>query len=248
MSLISSLHERSNVVIAGANGGIGSALVEALARDERVERIWALSRSPLAISSSRVRPVVTDVTNETSIEVIANRCAERGPVDLVLVAIGLLHRGDEILPEKRMRDLDGAMMTEVFRVNAFAPALIAKHFLPFMRDDAKTVFAAISARVGSIGDNRLGGWASYRASKAALNMFIKTLSIEHARNRPDGLVVALHPGTTDTALSQPFQQNVPSDKLFSPAFAAERLLRVVDRLSAENTGGFFAWNGDSIEY
>lgn len=248
MSPISSLQDRANVVVAGANGGIGNALVESLASDERAGRIWALSRSPLAVSSSRVRPVVTDVTDEGSVEAMAKRCAEYGPVDLLVVATGVLHDGDDIQPEKRMRDLDGAMMAEVFRINTFAPALIAKHFLPLMRQDAKTAFAAISARVGSISDNRLGGWASYRASKAALNMFVKTLSIEHARTHPEGLVVTLHPGTTDTALSKPFQRNVPSDKLFSPEYAAERLLQVLDQLTSADTGGFFAWDGDPIEY
>ena len=117
-----------------------------------------------------------------------------------------------------------------------------------MRRDHKSAFAAISARVGSIGDNRLGGWASYRASKAALNMLIRTLSIEHARTHPGGVVVALHPGTTDTALSKPFQRNVPEGKLFSPAFTAEKLLHVTDALSSADTGGFFAWDGSPVEY
>jgi NAD(P)-dependent dehydrogenase (short-subunit alcohol dehydrogenase family) len=248
MSLISSLQEPANVVIAGANGGIGGALVDALSGDERVGRLWALSRSPLVISSSRVRPIIADVTDEQSLEAVANRCAEHGRVDLVIVATGILHRGDDIRPEKRMADLDGTMMAEVFRINAIAPALIAKHFLPLMRRDAKTAFAAISARVGSIGDNRLGGWTAYRASKAALNMIIRTLSIEHARSHPEGLVVTLHPGTTDTNLSKPFQRNVPREQLFSPQFAAHRLLEVIDQRTCDDTGGFFAWDGDIIEY
>ncbi|MEJ2256252.1 MAG: SDR family NAD(P)-dependent oxidoreductase [Woeseiaceae bacterium] len=248
MSPISSLQEGANIVIAGANGGIGNALVKWLASDARAGRIWALSRSPLAVSSSRIRPVVTDVTDEKSVEAMAIRCAEHGPLDLVVVATGVLHDGDEIQPEKRMRDLDGPMMSKVFRINTFAPTLIAKHFLPLMRQDAKTAFAAISARVGSIADNRLGGWASYRASKAALNMYMKTLSIEHARTHPEGLVVTLHPGTTNTALSKPFQRNVPPDKLFSPEYAAERLLQVLDQLTSTDTGGFYAWDGDPIEY
>lgn len=248
MSLISSFKDGSNVVVAGANGGIGRALVETLVDDARVNQVAALSRAPVPIDSPRLRSIVTDITDEASIAAAARQCAENGPVDLVVVASGILHRPDDVQPEKRMRDLDSAVIAEVLRINTIAPTMLAKHFLPLMRRDAKSAFAAISARVGSIGDNRLGGWASYRASKAALNMFIKTLSIEHARTHQDGLVVALHPGTTDTALSKPFQRNVPPEKLFSTDFTAERLLQVLDNLGSGDTGGFFAWDGQAIEY
>lgn len=247
MTHISSFRDGSRAVIVGASGGIGNALAAALVRDERTAEVWALSRTPGALESSRARSIVTDITDEASIAAAARQCAADGPVDLVIVATGILHR-QGLQPEKRMLDLDGAAMAEVFRINTIAPALLAKHFLPVMRRDAKSAFAAISARVGSIGDNRLGGWTSYRASKAALNMLIKTLAIEQARTHPDGLVVALHPGTTDTSLSRPFQRNVPPDKLFSPEFTAERLLQVLDNLGSADTGGFFAWDGQAIEY
>jgi NAD(P)-dependent dehydrogenase (short-subunit alcohol dehydrogenase family) len=248
MSQIESLFSPANVVIVGASGGIGSAFVSELADDERVGRVYALARSPADARSASVLPLGINIADETSVAAAANRCAEAGAIDLVIVATGVLHRGKQIQPEKRMRELDPEAMAEVFRVNSIAPAIIAKHFLPLMRGDGKSAFVAISARVGSIGDNRLGGWASYRASKAALNMLVKTLSIEHARTHPDGIVVALHPGTTDTALSKPFQRNVPDGKLFSPEYSAERLLHVIDGLTSEDTGGFFAWNGDPIEY
>jgi NAD(P)-dependent dehydrogenase (short-subunit alcohol dehydrogenase family) len=110
------------------------------------------------------------------------------------------------------------------------------------------VFAALSARVGSISDNRLGGWASYRASKAALNMLLRTAAIEHQRRRPESIVVALHPGTVDTRLSAPFQRGVPEGKLFTPTYAVDRLLHVIDGLRPTDTGGFFAWDGQPIEY
>jgi NAD(P)-dependent dehydrogenase (short-subunit alcohol dehydrogenase family) len=248
MFRIESLFSPANVVVVGASGGIGSALVSKLADDERVGQVFALARSPADARSASVMPLGINIADEASVAAAANRCAEAGPIDLVIVAIGILHRGKQIQPEKRMRELDPEAMAEVFRVNSIAPAIIAKHFLPVMRRDGKSAFAAISARVGSIGDNRLGGWASYRASKAALNMLVKTLSIEHARTHPEGIVVALHPGTTDTALSRPFQRNVPDGKLFSPEYSAERLLHVIDGLTSEDTGGFFAWNGDPIEY
>jgi NAD(P)-dependent dehydrogenase (short-subunit alcohol dehydrogenase family) len=125
--------------------------------------------------------------------------------------------------------------------------MVAKHFLPLLRKGRKTVFAALSARVGSISDNRLGGWSSYRASKAALNMLLRTLAIEHARKWPDSVVVALHPGTADTALSKPFSSRVPAERLFSPSRSAGYLLGVIDDLKPSTTGGFFAWDGTPIE-
>ena len=248
MSRIESFSDPANVAVVGSSGGIGSALVAALADDERIGNIFALSRSPARSDSASVKPFPINISDEASVAAAAAQCAQAGLIDLVIVATGILHKGDELKPEKRMRDLNADAMAEVFRINTIAPAIVAKHFLPRMRRDGKSAFAAISARVGSIGDNRLGGWASYRASKAALNMLLKTLSIEHARTHPDGIVVALHPGTTDTALSKPFQRNVPDGKLFTPDYSAERLLHVIDGLTSEDTGGFFAWNGDPIEY
>ena len=248
MSRIESFSDPANVAVVGSSGGIGSALVAALADDERIGNIFALSRSPARSDSASVKPFPINISDEASVAAAAAQCAQAGLIDLVIVATGILHKGDELKPEKRMRDLNADAMAEVFRINTIAPAIVAKHFLPRMRRDGRSAFAAISARVGSIGDNRLGGWASYRASKAALNMLLKTLSIEHARTHPDGIVVALHPGTTDTALSKPFQRNVPDGKLFTPDYSAERLLHVIDGLTSEETGGFFAWNGDPIEY
>ena len=248
MSRIESFSDPANVAVVGSSGGIGSALVAALADDERIGNIFALSRSPAGSDSASVKPFPINISDEASVAAAAAQCAQAGLIDLVIVATGILHKGDELKPEKRMRDLNADAMAEMFRINTIAPAIVAKHFLPRMRRNGKSAFAAISARVGSIGDNRLGGWASYRASKAALNMLLKTLSIEHARTHPDGIVVALHPGTTDTALSKPFQRNVPDGKLFTPDYSAERLLHVIEGLTSEETGGFFAWNGDPIEY
>lgn len=146
-----------------------------------------------------------------------------------------------------MADICPEAMLDVLRVNTVGPALVAKHFLPLMRRDAKTVFAALSARVGSISDNRLGGWASYRMSKAALNMLIKTISIEHTRRFPQAVVVGLHPGTVDTNLSKPFQRRVPADQLFTTTHSVNQLLQVVDRLTPADTGRCFAWDGQVIE-
>ena len=246
MSNIESFHNPANVVVAGATGGIGSALVAALLADSRVGQVTTLSRKPVQLSDSRLHSHIVDYADESSIE--AAGAAVNGPIDLVIVAIGILHRHPDIRPEKRLADLDSQAMSEVLHVNTVTPALLAKHFLPRLRRDTKSAFAAISARVGSISDNRLGGWVSYRASKAALNMTLRTFAIEQARSHPEAVVVALHPGTTDTALSRPFQRNVPEGKLFTPDFVATRLLAVLDGLSPQDSGGFFAWDGGRIEY
>ena len=147
-----------------------------------------------------------------------------------------------------MQQISGAQMTAVLEANTIGPALVAKHLLPQLARDRKSVFAALSARVGSIRDNKLGGWYAYRASKAALNMLIKTLSIEHGRRWPQSAVVALHPGTVDTQLSRPFSGRVPRSQLATPAEAAHRLLQVIDGLGAEDTGRLFAWDGSRIPW
>ncbi|MEZ5744869.1 MAG: SDR family oxidoreductase [Sphingomonadaceae bacterium] len=137
-------------------------------------------------------------------------------------------------------------MADVFAVNTIGPALIAKHFLPLLPRDRRAIFAALSARVGSISDNRLGGWHSYRASKAALNMLVRNFAIEVGRNNREAVVVALHPGTVDTSLSDPFQSGVPDDKLFTPAFSAAKLLDVLSSLEPQDSGGHFDWAGKPV--
>jgi NAD(P)-dependent dehydrogenase (short-subunit alcohol dehydrogenase family) len=237
----------ANVVIAGASGGIGAALLQHCIADERVGKVFALYRSDAPDLSPKVEPIRFDLLDEDSIRIASEAVAENGPVDLAIVATGLLH-SERLAPEKTLNDIDPELMLEAFQVNSVGPILFAKHFLPLMRRESKSVFAAISARVGSISDNRLGGWASYRASKAALNMLLRTAAIEHKRRRPESIVVALHPGTVDTGLSAPFQRGVPEGKLFTPAFSAERLVSVIDSLSADDTGHLFAWDGKPIDF
>ena len=237
MDSLVSFKPDSNAVVIGSTGGIGRAFVSALEADPSFAQVSAFGRS----SPDRA----IDLSNEESIAQAASSVGDE--LDLVIVATGILH-GPQIQPEKTLQELDGDAMASVLAANTIGPALIAKHFLPRLRRTGKTVFAALSARVGSIGDNRLGGWTSYRASKAALNMVIRTLSIEHARRRPESIVVGLHPGTVDTGLSAPFQRNVPEGKLFMPETAAAQLLRVIDGLQSSASGGFFAWDGQAIEF
>jgi NAD(P)-dependent dehydrogenase (short-subunit alcohol dehydrogenase family) len=190
-------------------------------------------------------PSFLDLADENSISKAAADVANEGEIDLVVVASGLLHSHD-VAPEKSYRHLSAESLQRYFAINATGPALVAKHFLPLLCKDRPAVFAALSARVGSIGDNRLGGWYGYRASKAALNMIVKSLSIELARTRPQAICVALHPGTVATRLSEPFQRGVTSQSLVSPATAAENLLAVISGLSPTDTGLCFAWDGSKI--
>jgi NAD(P)-dependent dehydrogenase (short-subunit alcohol dehydrogenase family) len=231
-------------VVVGASGGIGRAIADRL-RDGGT-RVVALSRRcPKGWPEGDWIPA--DGLDETSLASAAARLAEAGVPTRIIVASGMLH-GPGIAPEKSMRTMSLESLTTLFAVNAAAPALVAKHLLPLTPRDRRHVFAVLSARVGSIGDNRLGGWYAYRASKAALNMLLRTLAIEHRRTRPLGICVALHPGTVDTALSAPFQSGVPNGKLFSPGQAAEALLAVMDALGPEANGGFYAWDSTPVPW
>jgi NAD(P)-dependent dehydrogenase (short-subunit alcohol dehydrogenase family) len=244
--MLTSFHSPLRAVVIGASGGIGNAFVDALERNRGVGEILAFARRPERVRAKRATVSAIDIGDENSIAGAAASAAGPGPVDLVIVASGMLHDGERIQPEKAMRELDAAVMAEVFAINAIAPAIIGKHFLPILRKQHKSVFAALSARVGSIGDNRLGGWASYRASKAALNMLLRTLAIEHARRNRASLVVGLHPGTVDTGLSKPFQGRVPEAQLFTPETCVNHLLTVIDGLTPDDTGNVFAWDGQRI--
>lgn len=234
--------------VLGASGGIGAALVEALAISGDFETIYVGSRREVAPRHVEVDRFEFDFADEATLAAAAHRIAAEGELDLIVVASGLLHRGTSVRPEKGYQQLDPAVMAEVFAVNTIGPAIAAKHFLPLLHPGRRSVIAFLSARVGSIGDNRLGGWHSYRASKAALNALVRCYSIEmRARNR-HAIAVALHPGTVDTRLSMPFQRNVPAEQLFSAEQSAAHLLNVIDGLGPAHSGGFFAWNGDPIIY
>lgn len=222
----------ARAAVIGASGGIGAAVVAALRADPAFAEVLALSRSGTGL----------DVTDEASVAAAAEGAGE---LDLLFVATGLLHDGAH-QPEKDMRALSHDGLMRAFAVNAVGPALVAKHFLPLLRRDAKTVFAALSARVGSIGDNAVGGWHGYRASKAALNMLLKNLAIETARRRPRTVILAMQPGTVDTGLSKPFQRSAKA--LMTPADSAAHLLGVIDRAGPELSGRLVDWRGDVLPY
>ena len=231
--------------IFGASGGIGKALCERIAAANPDWTVHAGSRNKTDFAAPNVNPFRFDLEDEASIVDAARNIESKGPLDLVIVATGVLQT-DDFSPEKTWRALDALTMAKVFAINTIGPALIAKHMIPLLRKDGRPVFAAICARVGSIEDNRLGGWHSYRASKAALIMLIRNFAIELKRQNKGAAAVALHPGTVDTDLSQPFQRNVAPDKLFTPQYSAERLLSVIGSLTSDDSGRHLAWDGQPM--
>ena len=230
------IFDPQNIVIIGANGAIGNAFTNLLLQKYPNASLFAFSRN----GEHNI-----DYSSEDSIAEAAELAAKEKSLDLVIVANGILHE-ETLIPEKSLRDLSAEKFHRVFEVNTITPALIAKYFLPKLNKEKLSVFSALSARVGSISDNQLGGWYAYRASKAALNMIIKNAAIEVGRRNKQAIIVGLHPGTVDSDLSKPFQGNVADGQLFTPEYSAEKLLSVLENLSVEQTGKCFAWDGKEI--
>ncbi|MBE0471637.1 MAG: SDR family NAD(P)-dependent oxidoreductase [Methyloprofundus sp.] len=225
-----------NIAIIGASGAIGSAFTKRLSATYPSASLFAFSRNG---------EHSINYASENSIAEASEIATKDKPLDLVVVANGILHDG-ELMPEKSLRDLSAEKFHRVFEVNTIIPALIAKHFLPKLNKQQTSIFAALSARVGSISDNKLGGWYSYRASKSALNMIIKNAAIEVGRRNKQAIIVGLHPGTVGSDLSKPFQDNVAKGKLFTPEYSADKLLAVLQSLTPEQTGKCFAWDGKEV--
>ncbi|RKQ70962.1 NAD(P)-dependent dehydrogenase (short-subunit alcohol dehydrogenase family) [Litorimonas taeanensis] len=245
--IIPTMGEELRVIIIGANGGIGTALIDHLSASDQVAQIYALSRQGKPHKSHKVVNMVFDFTKEDDLEKTSAALKAHGDFDLIILATGFLHN-PSITPEKTYRSLTFEGLEMNFRVNTIGPAMTAKYFLPLLRRDRKTIFAALSARVGSISDNGIGGWYAYRASKAALNMVIKTLAIEQRRRSKDTIILGLHPGTVDTNLSKPFQANVAEGKLFTPEYASLKLLNVIDKADQSDSGHLIDWAGKQIPF
>ena len=245
MSALASFPSPFAAVVIGASGGLGRAFVEQLALDPAVSTVLALARQDGEWASPKVSAGQIDLLSEESIAAAAEHCRSTAP-RLVIMATGVLHEVMRLKPEKALADLDAAALTRVLSVNAIGPALVLKHFVPLLPRTGKSVIAALSARVGSISDNRLGGWYAYRASKAALNQVLRTASIEVARRWREAVIVGLHPGTVATGLSEPFRGNVRPEQLFTAEYSAGRLLAVIDGLAAGDSGGCFAWDGSAV--
>ncbi|MCH9812271.1 SDR family NAD(P)-dependent oxidoreductase [bacterium] len=232
-----------NIVVFGASGAIGSEFVTQLSKKYPEAKVYAFSRK---VSGREVGNIHFESVDFSSEEALAHAASSiEGSIDILIVATGMLH-GEGVMPEKSIDEVSLEKFQLLYEVNAVYPMLIAKHFLPKLSAESPT-FAILSARIGSISDNHLGGWYAYRASKAAINMLIKTLSIEFARKNKEGKVVGLHPGTVDSALSKPFQGNVVAGKLFAPRQAVESLLQVLDQITKEDSGKCFGWDGKEIE-
>ena len=223
-------------VVFGSSGGIGAALVSALTDAGHFKTVLAFSRQSV--------PSI-DLMDEASLERAVETASNAGSIRLAIDATGFLHDADQ-RPEKTWRDLDAGNLAHAFAINSIGPALLMKHLLPRLPRSGKAVFATLSARVGSIGDNRLGGWYAYRASKAALNQMVRTAAIELARRAPLAVCIALHPGTVATGLSAPFAKS--GLEVRQPAESARHLLAVVDRLNSGDSGGFYDWRGARVPW
>lgn len=246
----------NHALVVGAGRGIGLALVQELlaaypdAEITATFRTRATSRGLLAIATSdseQVEAHCVDTTSDRDFDTLAQRLGGKPPPDIVIHSAGVLHE-ENMQPEKTIASCERNALLHSFQVNSIGPLLLAQKILPLIPKTHALKFAALSAMVGSIGDNRLGGWYGYRASKAALNQFIKTLAIECRMKHPQTTILGIHPGTTDTPLSRPFQANVPKDKLYSPQQTARRVLGVIDASEPNQSGQFLNWDGTKIPW
>lgn len=233
-----------NVAIFGANGGIGHAVLKAYLAQDQVDNIYAFSRTDVDVSDDRLHCIQVDVLSEQSLSKAMLSVTDIR-FDRIFIALGTLHDG-QCMPEKQLTDLQLVNLESVFAINTFAPALVVKAIKPYLNKATSNVIAILSARVGSISDNRLGGWYAYRASKAALNMFIRTAAIEFSRSFKRTTIIGLHPGTVDTNLSKPFQGRLRPGQLFTPEYAAAKLVEVMEQVTAEQSGSCLAYDGSTI--
>ena len=234
-------NQKQKIAIFGANGTIGQALC---AHYQKQSDVYAFTRNDFDIDESGLVKILLDGFNEGSVLQAANKF-DNDFFDKIIVSIGILHNED-FMPEKRIEEISSDQFLETVRINTLIPTLIAKSFYKKLKKNDKSTLAFLSARVGSITDNRSGGWYSYRASKAALNMVIKNLSIELRRYNKELVVIGLHPGTVDSRLSQPFQKNLEDSKIFSADFSVLKLSSVIDSLDIDDSGKCIAWDGEDI--
>jgi len=252
-SQVSSQVSSQNVLIVGANRGIGLGFVQQLLL--QADQIYATYRSEaspellgLVAQSERLHLIPMDIVDEAQIVSGLEQIRQQiERLHLVIYCVGFLHEG-EIQPEKSLQQIQPDHLLRYFQVNSIGAVLLAKHLIPLLKHPERSVLACISAKIGSIADNQSGGWYGYRASKAALNMLMRTAALEYGRKSPKTIVAMLHPGTTDTRLSQPFQRNLPPDKLFSVERTVSQLLEVIAGLQPEQSGEFFSWDGSPLPF
>lgn len=256
MSVVDGI-DQAIALVVGASQGIGLGFVRKLLQDSNVRRIYATYRDRNSavelmaleqVHPGRLVTLAMDITDEaqvaSAVEMIHSQVNQ---LHFVINCVGILHEGD-LQPEKSLRQIQPEHLMRYFQVNSIGPVLLAKHLQPLFRKGDRSIFATISAKIGSIGDNQLGGWYGYRASKAALNMLMRNVAIEYARKNPQTIVVTLHPGTTNTRLSQPFQRTVPPEKLFPVERTVDQLLGVLKTLTEQDSGQFFSWDGSRLPW
>ena len=237
---------KKNVAVIGSSGAIGNAVSKILLDDESVQSVYNFSRSTSPNTSDKENKIYIDIENEESIKDAVEKIPQDIRFDLIFVATGILHNDNDVYPEKSIRDISSERFKKVLMINTVGPALVGKYFIPFLNKENKNVFAFLSARVGSISDNKIGGWYSYRASKTALNQVVKNFSIEIKRSNPNSIFIGLQPGTVKSNLSKPFEKNVKTENLFSPHYSAKKLLEVIEGLSINDSGKLYAWDGAEI--
>ena len=238
---------KKNVAVIGSSGAIGNAVSKILLDDESVDSVYNFSRSISSNTSDKENRIYIDIESEESIKDAVKKIPQDIKFDLIFVATGILHNENDVYPEKSIRDISAERFKKVLMINTVGPALVGKYFIPFLNKQNKNVFAFLSARVGSISDNKLGGWYSYRASKTALNQIVKNFSIEIKRTNPNSIFIGLQPGTVKSNLSKPFEKNVQSENLFTPDYSAAKLLEVIDAVTSDDSGKLYAWNGEEIQ-
>lgn len=257
MSQLSSFGDNLVIFIQGASRGLGLGFVESLLSNDQVSRLYASSRNPeksfhlqelLKKYPEKLSCLILDITQEDSIDQAASFVAKGSKkVHLLINCSGILHQ-EGMMPEKKLADIQPENCLHSFQINTLGPLLMAKHFQPLFRHQERAVFANISARVGSIEDNRLGGWYAYRVSKAAQNMATKNVALEFKRTAKTTICLALHPGTVATDLSKPFQRNVKPEKLFTVEQSVSFLLKVINQREMSDSGKFYAWDGAEIPW
>lgn len=256
MSVVEGI-EGANALVVGGSGGIGFGFVKELIQDQNVTKIFATYRERQSANQlisladqypNRLFCLSVDLTDESQIsQAVTQISTTVNQLHFAINCVGILHE-EHLEPEKSLQQIDPDYLRRYFEVNSIGGVLLAKHLLPLFRHGDRSIFATISAKIGSIGDNHLGGWYGYRASKAALNMLLRTVAIEYSRKSPHTIVAMLHPGTTDTRLSEPFQNNVPEEKLFSVSRTVTQLINVIEKLDESDSGEFFSWDGSPLPW
>lgn len=236
-----------HVAVFGASGSIGSAFVQFFLNSTDLQVLYAFSRSKTDFRDSRVRYGTIDYSDESSIEVAKSSIQDTIVFDLIIIATGALHI-DAMMPEKALSHYNSEKAQLFYQINTIGPSLIMKHFWPLLNKKMPSVMAAMCARIGSIEDNRLGGWYSYRAAKAALAMMVKSISIEVKRRNSNAICVTLHPGTVDSQLSAPFHKHIDPAKIMSPADSVAQLVSTISTLTIDDSGFQYAYDGSRIPF